>query len=112
MTDKLKLCPFCGGEAVWWDTGDHKYPYQIVCRSCFCETNETQTRSSAIEAWNTRMPMDRIAEKLEEEVTEIGSRVCNNTKCNHECVDDAGMCDHGVLMGAIINAIREGVQNE
>lgn len=65
MTDKLKPCPFCGGEAVWWDTGDHKYPYQIVCRSCFCETNETQTRSSAIEAWNTRKPMDRIVEQLE-----------------------------------------------
>lgn len=108
MTDKLKPCPFCGGEA---DTEWHHGYWGVRCTSCYAEVT-ADGMNDAIEAWNTRKPMDRIAEKLEEEVTEIGSRVCNNTKCNHECVDDAGMCDHGVLMGAIINAIREGVQNE
>lgn len=111
MTDKLLNCPFCGGEAFEYYSGSQFEICEVVCKECGCRSKR-KTEDEAIAAWNTRKPIDRIAEKLEEEVTEIGSRVCNNTKCNHECVNNAGMCDHGVLMGAIINAIREGVQNE
>ncbi len=71
MTDKLKPCPFCGGEAritdVFGRTG-------IVCKYCFAEmrgyldmTPEEMTRY-----WNTRKPMDRIVERLEEQENENG----------------------------------------
>ena len=63
---KLKPCPFCGGSAELWDTEDVQYPYQIVCMSCFCGTDEKTYKESAIEAWNKREPMDRIVEQLEE----------------------------------------------
>lgn len=66
MTDKLKSCPFCGGKAEWWDTFDEIFPYQIVCKSCYCGTDAMATKHGVIERWNTRKPMDRIVEQLEE----------------------------------------------
>ena len=64
MTDRLKPCPFCGGDAritdVFGRTG-------IVCEECFAEmrgyldiTPEEMSRY-----WNTRKPMDRIVEQIE-----------------------------------------------
>ena len=106
MTDKLRECPFCGVQL------ENYPPSEIwVHPDNGCLLSLRGITKEQFSAWNTRKPMDRIAEKLEEEVTEIGSRVCNNTKCNHECVNNAGMCDHGVLMGAVIDAIVKGVQN-
>ena len=67
---KLKPCPFCGGSAEMWDTEDVQYPYQIVCMSCFCGTDEKTYKESAIEAWNRREPMDKIVEQLEEKMDE------------------------------------------
>ena len=50
--DKLKPCPFCGGEAQtlrigsWWS---------IACRTPFCcDVGKCDTEAEAIEAWNTR----------------------------------------------------------
>lgn len=107
MTDKLKPCPFCGGEAIIHGYGFNQY--SVGCSECWVETNRTAGVESAVKQWNIRKPMDRIVE----EVNEIGRRVCNNVKCNHECVEDSErICDHGVLMGAVIDAIVKGVQNE
>lgn len=76
MSDKtsdkrLLPCPFCGGKAVL-DRED------IFCDNCFlsmkidsrltngeAETYE-EAREQVIEAWNTRKPMEKIAERLEE----------------------------------------------
>lgn len=69
---KLKPCPFCGGNAELWDTEDVQYPYQIVCMSCFCGTDEKTYKESAIEAWNRREPIDKIVEQLKKmEMTDI-----------------------------------------
>ena len=68
---KLLSCPFCGGEAIL-DRED------IFCDYCHLSMkiddrlynreaeNYEEARTQAIEAWNTRKPMDRIVEKLEE----------------------------------------------
>lgn len=91
MTDKLKPCPFCGGEAF---KRSYDRLIQIGCESCgytrgFCgiiqskidtgvpiryeggkistyEWYDKDAREKAVEAWNTRKPMDRIVEQLEE----------------------------------------------
>ena len=61
MEDRLKPCPFCGGKArlsideVSW----------IYCEECCAETDCFDRKEEAIEAWNTRKPMDRIVEQLE-----------------------------------------------
>lgn len=62
MTDKLKQCPFCGGEA---DTEWHHGYFGVRCKSCYAEVT-ADGMNDAIELWNTRKSMDRIVEQLEE----------------------------------------------
>ena len=65
MTDKLKNCPFCGGEAFEYYSGSQFEFCEVVCKECGCRSKR-KTEEEAIEAWNTRKPMDGIVEKLEE----------------------------------------------
>lgn len=67
---ELKRCPFCGGEAkidcyLYFDEFDDWF---IRCTSCFCRTRTFKTKKSAILTWNTRKPMKKIVERLEEEL--------------------------------------------
>lgn len=64
MTDKIKSCPFCGGE-VEKDWGIPSL-YWVRCIECGAEGGQYPSLKEAIEAWNTRKPMDRIAEQLKE----------------------------------------------
>lgn len=65
---KLKPCPFCGGEAKI-NRMPHLWEYSVQCNDVDCivhpETEGYEKREEAIEAWNTRKPMERIAEQLE-----------------------------------------------
>lgn len=64
---KLKRCPFCGGEAELRDTGTvHSY-YWIYCKDCGCKQPCSIHLESVINTWNTRKPIERILERLEEE---------------------------------------------
>ena len=88
MTEKLRECPFCGGEVKLLAIAGEPYPptYEVELDKitkdsddiCFvhcptCNANwHKQVRIDSfpldtIEAWNTRKPMDRIVEQLEEE---------------------------------------------
>ena len=69
---KLLNCPFCGGEAEICDgcieeflkTEHMKY---VQCNYCKASTKLYFTEKEAIKSWNTRKPMERIIERLEEE---------------------------------------------
>lgn len=75
MNKELKPCPFCGGEAE--TEGQRNYMGNdfrsiVICRKCGAQIRRDGTVSvadlvykQAIEAWNTRKPMDRIVEQLE-----------------------------------------------
>lgn len=81
-SDKLLPCPFCGGEAelysyeaerVIYDSDtlgyvDTEYftKYGVSCTGCNCLMAEYKSEEQAIAAWNTRKPMGRILERLEE----------------------------------------------
>lgn len=58
MKNKLKPCPFCGGEALV-DT-DYHAPYgsiqlfYVICRMCLATTRKELREDTAIEIWNTR----------------------------------------------------------
>lgn len=55
MTDqKLKKCPFCGGEAEVWVSGvtDRAIVY---CTVCDAQIRIRPTEQEAIEAWNKRV---------------------------------------------------------
>ena len=64
---KLKPCPFCGGEAqvMRFPRCDRKYV--VICGNELCYAsigNYSVTKEEAIQAWNTRKPMDAIVEAL------------------------------------------------
>lgn len=54
MNDKLKPCPFCGGEKVRFAYLGTTESHAICCENCGAESNEFDTEEEAIEAWNTR----------------------------------------------------------
>ena len=62
MQNKLLPCPFCGGEAEW----GHKDKNWIRCKKCSCESLYYENKDDAIKFWNTRKPIERIVERLEE----------------------------------------------
>ena len=65
---KLLNCPFCDGDAVTAEMYNIKLKklFPIVkCLDCECRTRMTETFEEAITAWNTRKPMERIIEQLE-----------------------------------------------
>ena len=68
MTDRLRECPFCGGEARITKLPKSVKPkaYHIGCSQCGTVKILFMTEEEAIENWNTRKPMDKIIEELEE----------------------------------------------
>lgn len=52
MTNELKPCPFCGGDAILCENFDYAYVY---CKDCGCQTDESRaTANEAVDDWNTR----------------------------------------------------------
>lgn len=69
---KLLPCHFCGGEARLFKT--HENQHGIIHENDGCPISTEHfvgdwvydTAEEAIKAWNTRKPMERIVERLEE----------------------------------------------
>ena len=53
---KLRRCPFCGGEATIYENRHENitYGYSVACDNC-CATVFADTEEEAIEAWNKRV---------------------------------------------------------
>ena len=70
MSDELKRCPFCGGEAetiTTWNSMWRKDMYRIACSNKACPidyiiTKQHATETEAITAWNTRANDNMTAE--------------------------------------------------
>lgn len=76
--EKLKKCPFCGGELkiVNWHTALGK-DFGMSCKDCgmiFRSGRTTLTEKEAIEICNTRKPMERIVERLEQQERQYNRR--------------------------------------
>ena len=52
MSNELKRCPFCGGEAEMRE-GSSTKPY-IRCKRCGCRTGSSRYRGNLAKAWNAR----------------------------------------------------------
>lgn len=62
MNEKLKPCPFCGGEAEITKTYAFDYYFYVGCQRCRVETGYYDTEEEAINAWNTRVEENLIDE--------------------------------------------------
>lgn len=60
MTDRLKPCPFCGAKL----TKDRWGIFEHEANECILAYYEVYDED--LDKWNTRKPMDRIVEALEE----------------------------------------------
>lgn len=64
MTEKLKPCPFCGGEAEIIEEG---IGFNIKCADCYAEMTPFVTdKREAIKMWNTRPIEDDLQKELDE----------------------------------------------
>ena len=68
QNDKLLPCPFCNGEAELQQFGSIIPYYFISCKECGCRQAESISKEAVLNAWNTRKPMERIVEQLEEKL--------------------------------------------
>ena len=93
---ELKRCPFCGGEAKQMFINDEPYGEYVwdesvgdvgtwfKCYKCYTEffhAEPMDTPEKQAEWWNTRTPMNRIVERLEEEF-----RLSDSEK--HRCIKE------------------------
>lgn len=68
--NELKRCPFCGGKAKLMIFPKCERKYLVICENEQCMAsvgNYSYSKEKAIKAWNTRKPMERIVERLEEQ---------------------------------------------
>jgi Lar family restriction alleviation protein len=62
VSDDLKPCPFCGGEASLREDFYHSAAFYVGCQTsgCFGSDQWDETRAEAVTAWNTRADTDEI----------------------------------------------------
>lgn len=70
MGDKLKPCPFCGGQAIVSEAhtvADETLGLCFVfCKSCRAETSLYRIKQEAIKAWNRRVEPVFTPDELDE----------------------------------------------
>ena len=61
MTDKLKPCPFCGGNNLGYKNiyGGYTHEFKVFCRKCGSEGSAKGTKRAAKNVWNRRADNDR-----------------------------------------------------
>lgn len=101
---KIRNCPCCGGKSRFVVDHEHVnvnceteiYGY-VMCTECGLEQGELLAENEAIQAWNTRKPMDDIVERLEKE-----------TKLY---VDDDGNMGFAIPKNKAIEIVKGGVED-
>ena len=64
---KLAKCPFCDSELKRWDYMPNVF-FEHPYNGCILSGKKVLESEHDVKAWNTRKPMERIIERLEEEL--------------------------------------------
>ena len=67
---ELKRCPFCGGELgvrTWIAFAGESYSLKCSTKDCLFNVSSFKNKKDLIKNANTRKPMERIMERLEEQ---------------------------------------------
>lgn len=95
MTEKLKPCPFCGGEPFMVGAEiDGRAHYIVKCTACHSTSGVMQmNRSKAAEAWNRRAERTchRVMRGLKNAPGFVGG-FCS--ECGHPINEGAVYCEH------------------
>ena len=62
MTEELKRCPFCGGEAKCIE---YYGLYHVICCDCYTTGRDCPSIETACKAWNSRPIENELHKKIE-----------------------------------------------
>lgn len=105
---KLLPCPFCGGEAFIYYSGSQFQFGEVVCKECESHSDRKRV-DEAVEVWNTRVPMQKIVERLEEQVNSW-EKVYNVIK-NRGYIDDYTVGAYDGYRNSVTIVKKEGGLN-
>ena len=112
MSDELKPCPFCGGEAdvVFPEFEDNNHG-TVMCMTCFATSPDKENWKEAVTAWNTRT--DAIAPQQAAEVLlaspdlELVTRAAGDEALEHvQAFADPEKCIERCVSNAIKAALK------
>lgn len=88
MSEDLKPCPFCGGNAKRYyradDSGWENTDWVGCTDGCGASTACYETKALAVTVWNTRIDTDDMADRIEELETQLAKEIeISNQRGNH-----------------------------
>lgn len=104
QNDKLLPCPFCGYHGTLHSIDMCNTVY-AVCMKCGSRTMDFEKGEEAIKHWNTRKPMERIVEQLEER---RNTTIC---KMNNEPYGNQVQMWYRTGVRDAIDIVKGGVDN-
>ncbi len=109
MSDKLKPCPFCGGEAELRVVAHipSGYDYTPRCRKPSCcgrLTKKFNCKETAVTFWNTRKSVDAVLNWLEDEKLRYFLTISNTGDEKNDSIYEAV----GNVIDKALEIIREG----
>jgi hypothetical protein len=105
MTEELKPCPFCGGEAVdstynVCDCCGKAVNGSINCSLCNAKVDHYDTSTQAIQAWNARVqPTIPSVEEIDKVIRNHPSNEYFSKDCVLVDVEDTVKAIHNLLRG-------------
>lgn len=97
MSNELKPCPFCGGEAEYRAAKYVRtaFKHSVVCLDCFASIPPKDSKHEAINAWNTRAERTCTMTKLEPPLLLEGWWSCS------ECGPVFPPCNDEIAVGVL-----------
>lgn len=118
MSEELKPCPFCGGEASLFTAEEVGYigdeHFAVKCNGCFCGTGHYADPGRAAEAWNRRPQQPNEALTVDELWRMDGQPVWvksvdpNDSDTNYWAIVSANM-HYSHKSGGVISTSTDGV---
>ena len=82
MTEELKPCPFCGGEAKCIEFYGL---YHVICCNCYIAGKDCSTRESAVSAWNNR-PIEELKDDENKRLREALGVILEEAQKDEPCI--------------------------